>query len=220
MEFILDPLEARALGALIEKEMTTPDHYPLTLNALINACNQKTNRTPVMELDEESVTRTLGALREKRLAWQVRTAGSRVPKYDHNIKEVAEFSQREVALLCVLLLRGPQTLGELRNRTARLYEFNGLSEVERTLNTLMEKEGGPFAVKLSRQAGHKENRYAHLFCGEVSPEEADGAAKVEIVPVEARTDPRIEALEEKVAALEAELAELREQFTEFARQFE
>ncbi|GBC64095.1 DUF480 domain-containing protein [Desulfonema ishimotonii] len=217
MEIVLDAVEARILGALIEKEMTTPDYYPLTLNTLINACNQKSNRQPVMALDEEMVSQAIDHLRQEKLIWQVRTAGSRVAKYDHNIKDVAEFSKRDVAVLCVLLLRGPQTMGEIRNRTARLYEFNGLNEVERTLDGLMTQEEGPFVVRLSRQAGRKEPRYAHLFCGEVQAEDEE----TEVVPVTVvREDSRLDALEAQVEALESELEALKRMFSEFKAQFE
>ncbi len=220
MDIILDSVEARVLGSLIEKELTTPDYYPLTLNALTNACNQKSNRNPVMGLDEKTVVRALDSLREKRFAWQVKTAGSRVSKYEHNIKSTAAFSPHEIGILCVLLLRGPQTVGELRSRTARLHNFNDLSEVETTLQRLTDREEGPFVVRLPRQTGRKEPRYAHLFCGEVAVDgEEEAPAEKARLEVHAENE-RITELEQKVTVLQAELSELKQQFAEFIRQFE
>ncbi len=163
MEFNLNPVEIRILGSLIEKQMTTPDTYPLTLNSLVNACNQKSNREPVMELDAETVERALDRLRADQLVWQVKTQGSRALKYEHNMHKVADFSTRQLSVLCMLLLRGPQTAGELRSRTARMTEFNALQAVEHTLQKLADHENGSFVVKLSRRPGHKESRYIHLF---------------------------------------------------------
>jgi len=221
MDYELDAIQARILGVLIEKQMATPDYYPMTLNALINACNQKTNRDPVMNLEQAEVEQALGALREHRLVWQVMTHGSRISKYEHNMKEAAEFSRRDLALLCELLLRGAQTAGELRARTARLTEFHGLAAVEHTLKKLSEHERGPFVIKLPRRPGHKENRYAHLFS------EMD-EAEITAEPLIAETGHRkenadsgpIDALEKRVNDLETELNSLREQFLEFKREFE
>jgi len=225
MDFILTPIEARVLGSLIEKQITTPDYYPLTLNALTNACNQKSNREPVMELDEKAVVRALDSLREKHLVWQVKTAGSRVSKYEQDMKKLFKFSPQEIAILCVLLLRGPQTLGELRTRAARMYEFKDLAETEETLQNLMERgEDDPFVVKLPRQVGRKESRYAHLFCGE-PPSLESGDEDEDFPPEPARLEiiaenERIAALEQKVADLQAEVEELKHRFAEFAKQFE
>ena len=222
MDITLNPVEARVLGSLIEKELTTPDYYPLTLNALTHACNQKSNRDPMMELDEKAVIRALDSLREEQLAWQIKTAGSRAPKYEHNIKKMAEFSPREIGILCVLLLRGPQTVGELRSRTERLYKFEDLSEVQETLEGLSEREDGPFVIRLPRQVGRKERRYAHLLCGEVAFDEEQGSspspepARLEVLA----ENERIKALEEKVAALETDMEMLRQEFAAFKRQFE
>jgi len=171
MDILLNPVEARILGSLIEKQITTPDYYPLTLNALTAACNQKSNRDPVMNLDEKAVVRGLDSLREKQLSWQIKTVGSRTSKYEHNMKGMFKFSRQEIGILCVLLLRGPQTVGELRSRALRLHKFNEMSEVEAVLQGLTEREDGPFVIKLPRQTGRKEHRYDHLFCGEPEIEE-------------------------------------------------
>ncbi len=225
MDFILTPIEARVLGSLIEKQITTPDYYPLTLNALTNACNQKSNREPVMELDEKTVVRALDSLREKHLVWQVKTAGSRVSKYEQNMSKVFKFSPQEIAILSVLLLRGPQTLGELRTRAARMYDFKDLAETEETLQNLMERgEDDPFVLKLPRQVGRKESRYAHLFCGEPS-NLSTGDEDEEFPPEPARLEviaenERIAVLEQKVADLQAEVEKLKQRFAEFAKQFE
>ena len=178
MDSILSQIETRVLGALIEKQITTPDYYPLTLNALTIACNQKSNRDPVLTLEETTVVRVLDDLREKKLAWRVTGVGSRVPKYRHDITNVYKLSPQEVAIVCVLFLRGPQTPGELRSRTSRLYEFDNLEEVETTLIGLMERED-PYVIKLPREIGRREQRYAHLFSGEVKIEESEKQKKIE-----------------------------------------
>ncbi|MEW6380796.1 MAG: YceH family protein [bacterium] len=224
MDIVLTSVEARVLGALIEKEMSTPEYYPLTLNALISACNQKSNREPVMNLEEKSVVRAIEGLQQKHLVWQRNTAEGRVPKYAHGIGSRFEFSPPQVAVLCVLLLRGPQTPGEIRGRTARLHEFGDLSEVEETLQQLAEHEGGPFVVKLPRQAGCRESRYAHLLCGEVKGEQGEcgqGLPPPQRATLEVRAEnERIAELEQQVADLRAEVDELRRLFSEFTRQFE
>src|SRR6476620_3195312 len=162
----LEPTEARILGALIEKQLTTPEYYPLTLNALINACNQKNNRDPVVSLDEKTVSDALERLRDRNLVYVFYGSTSRVPKYKHMLPSVYELDERETAVVAVLMLRGPQTLGELRERTGRLHEFAGLGEVQETLDTLTRRDE-PLVLKLERQAGQKEARYAHLLCGPV-----------------------------------------------------
>src|SRR5215470_11153951 len=164
-ELNLNEIEARVLGSLIEKDITTPDYYPLSLNALVNACNQKNNREPVATLNEESVRHALSSLQEKRMAGPAGGADSRVTKYEHRLQEVFNFDLREIAVVCVLLLRGPQTPGELRGRTERMYRFEALDDVEATLKKLMEREPSLVAI-LPRQPGTKESRYMHLFCGE------------------------------------------------------
>ncbi len=213
MDIILTPVEARVLGSLIEKEITTPDYYPLSLNALISACNQKSNRNPVMDLDGEVIMRANDRLRNKKLVVQTYTEGSRVLKYAQNIGSMFNFSPRELGTLCVLLLRGPQTVGEIRSRTARLAKFNSLAEVGQTLQQLMDREDGPFVVKLARQVGRKENRYAHLFCGEVRVDEERRTPPLEATTLEASArNERIKKLEQKVADLRTELDEFKQQF--------
>jgi uncharacterized protein len=220
MEPRLSPIGARILGALIEKEMTTPDYYPLTLNALLTACNQKSNREPVMSLDEDSIVPELDVLRERRIVFQVRAAGSRALKYEHNLGAIADFSPREAAVLCVLLLRGPQTPGQIRNRTTRLYAFNGLSEVERALAELAEKPDGPFVRKLPRQAGHKEHRYAELLSDSPVPEETPEPVSAPPTESAAPEPDRLAGLEETVSVLQSDLEELRAEFERFRSQFE
>ena len=214
MEFELDAAEARVLGALMEKEVTTPDYYPLSLNALVNACNQKSNREPVVSYDEDTVETALADLRTKGLA--VRISGeSRVPKHGQRFTEKFNMGRREAAIICVLLLRGPQTPGELRGRTDRLYPFDDLESVEHTLDHLAEQE---FVVKLPRQSGSREARWAHLMSGpvEAAPEEVAGAAAP---PASARATPDSD-LAERVTSLEEQLRELQREFDDFRRRFE
>src|SRR5215469_16522711 len=170
MDIRLNEVEARVLGSLIEKEITTPDYYPLSLNALVNACNQKNNREPVMSLEENSVREALDGLQSQRLAGPARGADSRVTKYEHRIQEVFNFTRGETAVLCVLLLRGPQTPGELRGRTERMFRFEDLDAVQSSLQKLMQREPA-LAVMLPRQPGTKESRYAHLLSGEIEAAE-------------------------------------------------
>jgi uncharacterized protein YceH (UPF0502 family) len=221
---ILNEIETRVLGSLIEKDITTPDYYPLSLNALVNACNQKNNRDPVMTLDESTVRDALGSLQEKRMAGPAGGADSRVAKFEHRLQEVFNFDRKEVAIVCVLLLRGPQTPGELRGRTDRMYHFNALEDVVSTLDRLAQREP-PLATMLPRQPGTKESRYMHLFSGEpeqsgVAPSltsaNADGGSDAG----DGRTDNRLAALEEEVSKLRAELAEIQQQLAAFRKQFE
>src|SRR5262245_31849446 len=158
----LTPAEVRVLGSLIEKQITTPDYYPLTLNALTNACNQLSNRDPVVAFDEQTVVRALDGLREKRLATLFSGAESRVAKYKHTLNDALLLTPAEVALLCILMLRGPQTLGELRTRSERLYRFEAMSEVEETLSALAARLPQPLVARLPRQPGTKESRFAQL----------------------------------------------------------
>ena len=221
MEIQLNPIEVRILGALIEKQMATPDYYPLTLNSLINACNQKSSRDPVMDLDETQVESALDSLRNQRLVWQVKVQGSRVVKYEQNMANIADFSKSELALLCVLMLRGPQTAGELRTRTTRLIEFHGLSAIEHSLQKMMDHEKGPFVLKMPRQDGQKECRYAHLFCPVNEPGKTDDYDKMDHENERADDqNDRIQILEQQVENLYAELNELREQFLVFKKEFE
>ena len=212
---ILTETEVRVLGALIEKDITTPDYYPLSLNALVNACNQKNNRDPVMNLDEDAVRQALHGLKEKRLAGPTSSADSRVTKYEHRLQEVFNFNRPETAVMCVLLLRGPQTPGELRGRTERMHRFEALDEVQSTLQKLMQREP-PLVKMLPRQPGTKEARYVHLLAGDVEGWEAPEPHAVATSP----DSDRITHLEEEVAGLKNEIGELKQQLAEFRKQFE
>jgi hypothetical protein len=227
MDIRLTDVEARVLGSLIEKEITTPDYYPLSLNALVNACNQKNNREPVMNLDEQSVRDALAGLQNQRLAGPARGADSRVSKYEHRIQEVFNFTRGETAILCVLLLRGPQTPGELRGRTERMFRFEHLDDVQSTLQRLSERD--PALVRmLPRQPGTKESRYAHLLSGELeswsAPVEDHAAARSgsSSGSSEQRSSEngRVGNLEAEVAELKREIADIKEQFAVFRKQFE
>ncbi|HEU4508806.1 MAG TPA: YceH family protein [Pyrinomonadaceae bacterium] len=213
MTTILTDIEARVLGSLIEKQVTTPEYYPLTLNALTLACNQKNNRYPVTSYSEAQVADALESLREKNLAYVFYGSTSRVPKYKHVMPEVMHLNHAEVALMCVLLLRGAQTLGELRGNASRLHEFASLEEVEQTLNALIARDPEPLVARLPRQPGQKEGRFAHLLSGEIDIEVASAA-----MPVAAA--PRRSSLEQKVDELAAEVESLKQQFEEFKKQFE
>ena len=214
MAIVLNSVEARVLGALIEKDITTPDYYPLSLNALVNACNQKNNREPVMALDENAVRDALGGLQEVNLAGPARGADSRVAKYEHRLQEVFNLLRGETAVLCVLLLRGPQTPGELRGRTERMHQFEDLEAVQASLQKLMQREP-PLATVLPRQPGTKELRYAHLLSGEIdSPHLATPLIHA------ADKDDRIGQLEQQLADLQREVSELKQMFEGFRKQFE
>jgi uncharacterized protein YceH (UPF0502 family) len=209
----LAPSEARVLGALIEKEVTTPEYYPLSLNALINACNQKSNREPVMDLDEEAVRQALHGLEDLRLAGRARSADGRVAKYEHWLGEAFNFSRAETALLCVLLLRGPQTPGELRGRTERLHRFDEIGDVLATLQKLMDREPALVAVLL-RQPGTKESRYTHLLSGGVETIAAmtpDLTMQREPRPFVEEGSPLDADSVERIAQLETTVAELRQE---------
>ena len=168
MEFILSPIEVRVLGSLIEKEITTPEYYPLTLNSLVLACNQKSNRDPVTAYSEEEVLDAVETLRNKQLAWQRSIPGSRALKYEQNLKAKFGFEHRELAVVCVFMLRGPSTAGEIRGYTGRMHQFRDLAKVEESLATLSAWETGPIVLKLPRLPGTKEHRFAHLFSGEAA----------------------------------------------------
>jgi uncharacterized protein len=211
MDLTLGAGEVRVLGCLLEKEVTTPEYYPLSLNALVNACNQKSNRDPVVHLDEETVEGILSSLGEKGLSLNITGAGSRVPKYGHRLSEKLNLGRRELALLCELMLRGPQTLGELRTRADRLHHFDDTAEVETVLDHIPE-----LVTKLARRPGEKEARYAHLLSG--TPEISAAAHHEEAPPV-SRAD-RISELEAEVAQLRRELEDLKQQFAGFQKQFE
>jgi uncharacterized protein YceH (UPF0502 family) len=221
---ILTEVEARVLGSLIEKDITTPDYYPLSLNALVNACNQKNNRDPVMTLDEETVRRALSSLQEKRMAGPASGADSRVTKFEHRLQEVFNFDRREIAIVCVLLLRGPQTPGELRSRTERMYHFEALDDIVATLDRLAQRDP-PLARVLPRQPGTKESRYMHLFSGEPPISDATGIANAARAPSPAiagvnSVADRVGILEEEVALLRHELSEVQQQLAAFRKQFE
>jgi len=202
MEHTLDDAEVRVLGCLIEKEITTPDYYPLSLNALVSACNQSSNRNPIVHYDEATVADATDRLREKKLIHLVDRGESRVNKYRHVIYETLNLGRPAVAVLCVLMLRGPQTVGEIRTRTNRLYDFSSLEEIETVLNTLMSGDN-PFIARLPRQTGQKEVRFAHLLSGTV-------------VHAEQESEPELD----RIGKLEKDVEDLKRQFEEFRKQFE
>ena len=218
MDYVLNEVEARVLGALIEKDITTPDYYPLSLNALVNACNQKNNRDPVMSLEENAVRDALRGLQDLGLAGAASGADSRVTKYEHRLQDVLNLSRGETAVLCVLLLRGPQTPGELRGRTERMHHFEDLDAVQMSLQKLMQREP-PLAVMLPRQPGTKESRYAHLLSGEIDVAQM-AAIHVASPSNSSGDDERIARLEEQVAALQREVSDLKQLFEGFRKQFE
>ena len=214
----LTHVDVRVLGALLEKAATTPEHYPLTLSALVAACNQLSNREPVMQLDEEAVNTAVVTLRRRGLLRAIQPVGSRVTKYQHTLHEALGLDARELALLGVLMLRGPQTAGELHTRTARWATFAGIDDIERQLEALLARDSGSLITRLPRRAGQKEQRYAQLLGGDVTEREPDGAA-AERPPVPAGPgsgtavtrglEARVEQLETELAALRAEVAALR-----------
>ena len=217
MNIELSALEARIIGCLIEKAITTPDQYPLSLNALTNACNQKSNRDPIMDLDERTVQQTVEGLSRKHLILEKSGFGSRVPKYQHRFCNTGfgapTFSPLETAIVCELLLRGPQTPGELKTRTARMAEVNDVAEVEDALLNLATREDGPFVAQLPREAGRRDSRYAHLFSGDVEIPDTPPAAASPESRSRPQTD-RIERLEELVEELRRELDELKSKLSE------
>jgi uncharacterized protein len=243
MDIRITDVEARVLGALVEKEITTPEYYPLSLNALVNACNQKSNREPVMNLDEDAVVAAMRALEKKEFAGAANTTDSRVRKYEHRLQEVFNFTRPEMSVLCVLLLRGAQTPGEIRGRAERLHHFEALEDVQLALGKLMKREPVMAAV-LPRQPGTKESRYLELMSGDVGAFAAAGAASapraeafsqhVENAAAPSRRDAeasgdgsaaardggRVARLEAEVAELRREVATLKAQFAEFRKQFE
>lgn len=215
---LLSEIETRVLGSLVEKELTTPEYYPLSLNALVNACNQKSNRDPVMNLDEESAREALRTLDKKGLAGAADNMASRVSKYEHRLQEAYNFTRHETAILAELLLRGPQTPGELRSRADRMHKFDDLGLVHSTLQRLMKRDP-PLVAVLPRQPGTKEARYAHLLSGDVELSPEVPAGGVEMISG-ASSSERIARLEDQVANLQTEIADLRQQFAAFRKQFE
>jgi hypothetical protein len=226
MDTILNEYEVRVLGALVEKKITTPEYYPLTLNSLINACNQKSSRDPVVSYDETTVQKALNSLREKKLAYVFSGADARVAKYGHLFPEAMDLSHAETAIMCVLMLRGAQTPGELRTRSASLYNFASLEDVELALQSLMDEDirKEPLVVRLPRQPGTKESRYAHLLSGEINLEQMPVSAPTQRATSSGSSasvkEERIAALETEVATLKQELSELKQLFAAFKQQFE
>lgn len=218
MELSLTETEVRVLGSLIEKDITTPEYYPLSRNALVNACNQKSNREPVMQLDEDAVRDALSRLQERRMAGPAGGADSRVTKYEHRLQEVFNFTRPEIAVLCVLLLRGPQTPGELRGRTERMHRFETLDDVQSALQKLLQRDPA-LAKVLPRQPGTKEARYVHLLAGDVVVSESPQLAGATFDRTSGDRE-RVARLEEEVATLRSEVAELKEQLERFRKQFE
>ena len=222
MSVILNEIETRILGSLIEKGITTPDYYPISLNALVNACNQKSNRDPLMNLDDDTVREALRSLDQKELAGPADTFESRVTKYEHRLQEAFNFTRSETAVLCELLLRGPQTPGELRSRAERMHHFDDLAQVQSALQLLMKREP-PLVAVLPRQSGTKEARYAHLLSGEIRHSEA--ASQIAVASLGGPSNiathaERIALLENEVLALKQEIAELQSKLATFQKQFE
>lgn len=218
MDIILTEIEARVLGSLIEKELTTPAYYPLSLNALVNACNQKSNRDPYMNVDEDAVREALRSLNKKELAAPADDMVGRVTKYEHRLQEAFNFTRHETAILCELLLRGPQTPGELRSRADRMHKFEDLGIVQSTLQRLMKRDP-PLAKLLPRQPGTKEARYAHLLCGDVEAWALEPGPGPIVISGSSMGE-QITRLEGDVAVLQKEIADLKQQFAAFRKQFE
>jgi uncharacterized protein len=223
VNILLNEVECRVLGSLIEKEITTPEYYPLSLNALVNACNQKSNRDPVMNLDETAVRQALHSLDGQSLVRYVSAVDSRVTKYEHRLQEAFNFYRHEVAILCVLLLRGPQTPGELRTRAERMHPFDDLGAVQSSLQHLMKREP-PLVKVLPRQPGTKEARYVHLLSGEVEEWDTKSVAEPQPAPADgeriAHLEKEVSALRNDVADVQKEIADLRQEFAQFRKQFE
>ena len=214
---LLNDEDVRVLGSLAEKELTTPENYPLSLNARTNACNQVSNRDPVVEYDEATVKAAVDRLRKYSLVRSIQRADARVMKYMHLMSDALNLDRPEVAVMCVLMLRGPQTVGEIRTRTARLFDFQSLENIETTLNALAARAPSPLVTRLERQAGQKEARYAHLLSGEViaTPPTPGQAASAVLEDVD-----RLGALESAVELLRSEVMDLRAELVELKRLFE
>lgn len=217
---MLTPIEVRVLGSLIEKQITTPEYYPLTLNALIAACNQKNNRNPVSSYAESEIDDALFSLRDKNLAYVFHGSTSRVPKYKHVVPEVMHLSPPQIAVMCVLMLSGAQTMGEIRTRGSRLYQFSGLEEVEQTLRELAGKEDEPMVIKLPRQPGQKDARFVHLLSGPPDLEMMAETTPASRPHRRADEPDRINKLEEQVNELTRQIESLSTQFQQFKKQFE
>ena len=221
MEALLNQVEARVLGSLIEKQVTTPSYYPLTLAALTAACNQKSNRNPVTALNEQDVARAILTLRDKHLAWETAEAGARAMKYSHNLSQHFQFSDRQLAIVCELMLRGPQTGGELRTHCERMHPLGDSAQTEAVLQSLIDYPGSPLAAKLPREPGRRENRFTHLLCGEVvlPPESLTPQPEPATLVIRAENE-RLAALEDEVKRLRAEVDDLHRRFAGFSKQFE
>jgi uncharacterized protein len=217
VNIFLSDVEARVLGCLVEKEITTPEYYPLSLNALVHASNQKSNRDPLMNLEEDAVRQALRTLSEQALTRSA-SGDSRVAKYEHRLADTFNFTRPETAILCELLLRGPQTPGELRSRAERMHPFEDLSVVQSTLKHLMERNP-PLVKLLPRQPGNKEARYAHLLSGDVEVREGP-PVKTVAISNSSSENVRMTELEAEIASLQKEIADLKNQFAEFRKQFE
>jgi uncharacterized protein YceH (UPF0502 family) len=213
MDLLLDPVEVRVLGCLIEKDITTPEYYPMTMNALLNACNQKSNREPAVSWDEDTVAEGIDSLRSKKLVATLTGGGNRVPKYSHRLQELLNLGRREIAVLCELMLRGPQTLGELRDRAGRMHKFADTDEVERVIAHLQEHAGGPLAMQVPRQPGQKEMRYVHLLSGE-----PDMTALTAFAPAARGASDGSSDLRQRVDELEAEVRRLTALVTRIAQE--
>jgi len=220
MALVLNEFEIRVLGSLIEKQIATPDYYPMTLNALVNACNQKSSRDPVVSYDETTVQRALDSLREKKFVWMFKGADSRVMKYGHIFPDAFDLGDKAVAVMCVLMLRGHQTPGEIRGRARSLYNFDTVEEVDDTLQKLIDNDIQSLALRLPRQPGMKESRYAHLLAGPIDISEFEAAQETPSPSREPSTSEKFSRLQEEVIALRQELDQLRQEFQEFKRQFE
>ena len=218
MDFTLHPVEVRVLGSLIEKDVTTPEYYPMTLNALVNACNQKSNRDPAVTYDDETVQRALESLRAKGLSGVVTGAGNRVPKFNHRFSERLNLGRAELAVMCELMLRGPQTVGELRSRAARMYEFSGIDAVESCLRGLMDRQPDPWVARLPHLPGTKEPRYVQLLSGE--PDLSSAQLPHAAADGHQKSPDRVEKLEQEFAALRQEFDWLKQQMADFRKQFE
>jgi uncharacterized protein len=225
MEMNIDPVGVRVLGALIEKEATTPEYYPMSINALVNACNQKSNRDPVMQLSEETVLNAVKDLNGKHVLWNRTVAGARVMKYEHNVKAAFNLSNQELAVMCVLMLRGPQTIGEIRLRSERQHAFETIEDAEKVVKELMSRDDGPFVMELPRQPGRKEPRFVHLLSGKQWADEyaqtaETAAASVitgdSIIGIGGKsTNDRISELEAMVSELQGQMSGLRQDFDRF-----
>jgi len=216
MDIVLTEEEVRVLGSLIEKQVTTPEYYPLTMKALVAACNQRSNRHPVVSYDEQIADRAMNGLRDKKLGWVIKKSDSRVLKYGHIFPEVFHLTPPQTAAMCVLMLRGPLTPGEIRSTAGRLYDFKDLAEVDDTINALINNEQGSMIVMIARQPGQKEARYAHLLAGEIDVNEIQSSAPY----YQPASGSGLSVLEEEIAGLRREIQELRDEFYEFKKQFD